>query len=86
MGNLGAAIGKASNLAKKIIRHRDDVAGNVKIDDRDLPNLKQRIAREVADVIIYADLVMQKLGYDTSEMVVQVFNQKSDDLGCRIRY
>jgi len=84
--NLGAAIGKASNLAKKIIRHRDDVAGNVKIDDRDLPNLRQRIALEVADVVIYADLTMQRLGYDTSTVVAEVFNRKSDELQCSIRY
>jgi hypothetical protein len=83
---LGASLGKASNLTKKLLRHRDGVAGNVKPDDQDIDYLARQAAEEIADVIIYADLAMHRLGFNTSEMVVGVFNRKSEQLGCPIKF
>ena len=74
--------GEVCNLTKKLLRHRDGVAGNMKAEDKDVASLRARAAKELADVIIYADLAMQALGFDTSEQVREVFNQKSRDLGC----
>lgn len=31
-------------------------------------------------------LAMQRLGFDTSDMVIDVFNAKSDELSCSIKY
>ena len=40
---------------------------------------------EVADVIIYADLLMQQLGMDLGSTVKFVFNRKSDDLAIPVK-
>lgn len=77
-------IGEACNLAKKLLRHRDGVAGN-KPEDQDVESLKRRCAEELADVVIYVDLAMQFLGYDMNETVRRVFNRKSDELGAPYR-
>ena len=37
--------GEACNLTKKIIRHRDGTAGNVKAVDKDLLSLRRRAAK-----------------------------------------
>ncbi len=51
-------VGEAANLIKKLNRVRDGIPGNgyVLADD-----LKFRLGRELADVFIYADLLMQRL-------------------------
>lgn len=73
--------GEACNLAKKLLRHRDGVAGNKKPEDRDVESLRLRCAEELADVVIYADLAMRALGHDLNDTVRRVFNRKSDELG-----
>lgn len=77
-------LGEAANLTKKLLRHRDNVAGNIKAEDKDVQSLKRRAAREIADAIIYADLAIQALGFDTSTELRAAFNEKSDQLGCGI--
>ena len=73
--------GEACNLSKKIIRIRDNLAGNIKPENKDIGNLKARLVAELADVIIYTDLAIQALGYSTSEIVPDTFNRKSEKLG-----
>src|SRR6185503_6454385 len=58
--------GEAANLTKKLLRHRDNVAGNHKAEDKDVESLRRRARAEIADAIIYADLAIQTLGGDTS--------------------
>jgi hypothetical protein len=76
--------GEACNVTKKILRHRDGVAGNVKPGDQDLEELKRKAAREICDAIIYADLAIQALGFETSDVLAEVFNTKSAQLGCPV--
>lgn len=83
---LAGEVGEACNVAKKILRHRDGLAGNVKPEDLDEAGLRDRLASELADVIGYADLVMQALGRDTSEVLAANFNAKSRALGCPILF
>ena len=71
----------AANVSKKIIRHRDKVSGNIKTEDQDVEDLKQRLASEIADVIVYADLCIQALGMDTSDVLRRAWNKKSEDIG-----
>jgi NTP pyrophosphatase (non-canonical NTP hydrolase) len=78
-------MGEACNLAKKLLRHRDGVAGNKKAEDKDVASLRQRCAEELADVVIYADLAMQALGYDLNDTVRRVFNRKSEELNAPYR-
>jgi len=78
-------MGEACNLAKKLLRHRDGVAGNKKPEDQNVESLRQRCAEELADVVIYADLAMRALGRDLNDTVRAVFNRKSDELGAPYR-
>jgi NTP pyrophosphatase (non-canonical NTP hydrolase) len=72
--------GEACNLAKKLIRFRDGVAGNNKPEDKDQDDLRRRIAEELADVVIYCDLAMASVGYDLATVVRDVFNRKSREI------
>jgi NTP pyrophosphatase (non-canonical NTP hydrolase) len=64
--------GEACNFAKKMLR------GDKDIDVEDL-------AKELADVVCYADLVASKLGIDLGEWVVKKFNEVSDRRGSKIK-
>lgn len=59
--------GEACNLTKKMLRGDD-------IDVLD-------VGAELADVVIYADLVAQRLGIDLGRMVSRTFNKKSEKCG-----
>lgn len=72
--------GEAANIAKKMLRHRDQVAGN-QGDDTDLSLLREKLGRELADVVIYADLAAASQGIDLGELVRETFNRKSDQIG-----
>lgn len=74
-----AAAGKSGNIAKKMIRLRDGVAGN-KGSDLDIDTLRAKLAREVADVVIYADLVLASQGLSLADAVRDTFNTKSLEL------
>src|SRR5262245_59538357 len=69
--------GEACNKTKKLLRHRDGVAGNIKAEDQDPAALRLKAAKEIADAIIYGDLAIQALGFETSDILRQVFNDKS---------
>lgn len=73
----GGETGEALNLVKKLRR----------LGDRGLIGsnatavvLKQEIGREVADAVIYADLLLARLGLELSRFVVQTFDRKSNNV------
>jgi NTP pyrophosphatase (non-canonical NTP hydrolase) len=72
--------GEAANVAKKMLRHRDNVAGNSG-EDRDLAALRVKLARELADVVIYADLCAAAQGIDLGQAIRETFNRKSEEIG-----
>ena len=45
----------------------------------------QQFADEIADVIIYADLLAAQMGVDLGTAVKEKFNRKSDELGLTIK-
>jgi uncharacterized protein YbjQ (UPF0145 family) len=77
--------GEACNFTKKLIRHRDGVRGNIKAEDKEMATLRQKAASELADAIIYADLALAALGFDTSTILAETFNAKSRKLGAPYR-
>lgn len=83
---IAGEIGEACNNAKKLLRHRDGIKGNLKSEDQDVFDLQYRTAKEIADAIIYADLAIQALGFETSAMIETVFNAKSLEMKCPIEY
>ena len=65
-------LGEACNLIKKWRRGED-----VSIDE---------IAKEIADTVIYLDLLSQRLGIDLGEAVREKFNRVSDRVGAPIKF
>ena len=80
---LAGEAGEAANFGKKLIRFRDGVAGNKNVT-RD--EIEAKLGRELADVVIYADLTAQRIGKDLSALIIETFNNKSDELGCPIKW
>lgn len=71
------------NTVKKLIRFRDNVQGNFKPNE-DLLTLKIKAAEELADIIIYADLTLARLGFNSNDVIKQVFNFKSKQINSTI--
>ena len=70
--------GEAANVAKKIRRWD---TGAINTGDPKISDLAQNLAYELADVVIYADLVAQHLGLDLAHAVVTKFNATSQRHG-----
>jgi len=71
--------GEACNIAKKILRLEHELPNKeTGLDKNNLEEqLRVELGREVADSIIYGLLIMSKLGLDASEIIANVFDQKS---------
>ena len=62
-------VGEAGNILKKIRRR-----------DFTLDEARDQLASELADVVIYLDLLANKAGIDLGKAVIDTFNRKSDKL------
>ena len=81
-GNAAAGeCGEACNVAKKMLRFRDGVAGN----KYSLEEYKLMLASEIAGTLIYLDLWSASQGIDLAQAVVEEFNKKSDEIGSEIK-
>jgi NTP pyrophosphatase (non-canonical NTP hydrolase) len=74
-------LGEAANIAKKLNRHRDGIRGNTEGYNA----LRDKLRKELGDTFVYLDLLAQRLGISIGAAAVEVFNAKSDALGCAIR-
>lgn len=80
--NAGAGeMGEACNLAKKLLRIDKKLRGNIKADDKKREKVINKLAKELCDVIAYADLTLARIGRNTSDELVKVYNAKSKQLG-----
>ena len=70
---LAGEVGELCNIVKKTRRGWD---GDPNIED-----LKQDIGYELADIIIYADIIVSKLGIDLGEAIREKFNIVSNKRG-----
>lgn len=75
-------VGEACNIAKKMLRIRDDVKWN-KADDT-LQELKRKLVQELSDAVIYIDLVAASQDIDLGDAVRETFNAKSKEIGSTI--
>jgi NTP pyrophosphatase (non-canonical NTP hydrolase) len=66
--------GEACNVTKKILR-----------GDKPLVEYKKDLAKEIADVICYADLLAAAAGIDLEKAVIEKFNEVSDRRQCKIK-
>ena len=76
---LGEA-GEACNFIKKLNRVRDGLIGN-KGDDADAELLRKKLGKEIADTVIYCDLLAQAAGFNLSDLIAQKFNEVSERNG-----
>lgn len=71
--------GEAANFAKKIRRIDTNAHGRPTEQNRD--ELVDKLGMELADTVIYADLVADFLGLDLAEMIRVKFNRTSVEYG-----
>ena len=67
---MAGEVGETCNLTKKMSRGED-----IPIEE---------IAKEIADVVIYADLLAHRLGIDLSDAIRQKFNEVSQRVGSEV--
>ena len=85
---LSARAGSAANLTKKMNRvwpSGQFAASWNKPEDQRIADLTERLGGELADVVIYADLLASKLGLSLGDLVVRKFNAKSDEIGSSVK-
>lgn len=68
---------KACDSIKKMLRQ---MQGDAKYED-----LKSKLAKELADVVLYADMLSCKMGINLGEAVREKFNEVSEKRGSQIR-
>lgn len=67
-------LGEYANLRKKVER------GDVTLEDA-----RPKLADELADVVVYLDILAFQLGIDLSDAVIAKWNRKSVDVGSTLR-
>ncbi|MCS3725476.1 MazG-like family protein [Bradyrhizobium betae] len=77
MTALAGEVGEAANVVKKLNRYRDGVVGNKETYDE----LHVKLRRELGDVGVYLDLMLQRCGCTLEEAMREVFNSKSGEIG-----
>lgn len=85
---MAGEVGEACNITKKMDRvwPANQFKQNWnKPEDQRMADLEERMAEEIADAVIYADLAMQRIGRDLGEEVRKKFNSKSEEIGSDIR-
>lgn len=70
-------LGEAANIIKKLNRVRDGIPGNTV----EPAQLKAQLADELADVIIYLDLMTQAAGFDLTKIRDSKFARTSQKIG-----
>ena len=70
-------LGEAANVAKKLNRVRDGIIGNKETEEE----LHEKLKSEIADTLIYLDLLAQSEGFYLSDAVRATFDAKSRQIG-----
>lgn len=70
-------LGEAANVAKKLNRIRDGIPGNEETERE----LRIKLQNEIADTFIYLDLLAQSAGFRIGDVLLQVFDRKSHQIG-----
>lgn len=82
---MGGECGEALNLVKKLRRLAPDFnPHDVTLTESTLA-LVRRAGFEIADMVIYADLLCQKLGLSLEDLIREKFNAVSERVGSDIR-
>lgn len=76
-------VGEACNVAKKLLRFRDNVRGNPA--GLTIEQLREHLAEELADAVIYLDLWAASQAINLGDAVRAKFNKTSAKLGSDIK-
>jgi NTP pyrophosphatase (non-canonical NTP hydrolase) len=71
-------MGEACNVVKKLNRVRDGLTGN---GDTAVAELDEQLGDEIADVVIYLDLMAASKGIDLAQAIARKFNKTSVKVG-----
>jgi NTP pyrophosphatase (non-canonical NTP hydrolase) len=77
--------GEACNLIKKLRRRTGPTMETGKANTPEVQELLPSIAAELADTVIYIDLLAIRLGIDLGDAVRDKFNKVSERVGSSIR-
>lgn len=69
-------LGEACSIIKEMNRLRDGLVGN-KVGHQDWASLKVALGKELADILIYLDLLAQREDINLGEVVIKKFNEVS---------
>lgn len=72
--------GEACNITKKMSRLKFKKTWN-KPEDLRMEVLREKLKREIGDVVIYADLLASSEGLTLEDCVRTAFNEKSEEIG-----
>ena len=70
-------LGEAANVIKKLNRIRDGIPGNVEQET----DLRAQLRHEIADAVIYLDLLAQAAGFDLEDAIIEKFEITSAKIG-----
>jgi len=86
---LAGEVGEACNVLKKMLRiyrtPEDVTEGRWTEKDYEYSALKSQLADEIADAVIYADLLAARLGINLGEAIAAKFNEVSERVGSDIK-
>ena len=77
-------MGECCNAVKKLKRIEDEIANLSADPSRQLSNRPEAIlaiGEEIADTVIYLDLLAQRLGIDIASFLIHKFNETSERYG-----
>lgn|SRR3990167_574476 len=77
---MAGEVGEACNLAKKI--ERGDFGPP---HTANYLKAMHKLAKELADVVIYADLACFRCDWNLDDVVIEKFNEVSDRVGCSVK-
>lgn len=77
--------GEACNITKKMLRLLTSKKQASRNSETDTEELKYKLGLEIADVVIYADLLATRVGLKLEDCIKEKFNQKSAEVGSIFR-
>lgn len=72
-------VGEACNISKKMLRLKQGMYN--KKEDKSYLDLKYRLGDEIADAVIYLDLLASSLELKLEDLIRHKFNDKSVEIG-----
>lgn len=80
---MAGEMGEACNAVKKL--RRFDHGTNTKKDPQTIDDAVAEVAKELADTVIYADLLAARLGIDLEAAITEKFNVVSDRMKSTVK-